>query len=68
VRLTLAGTATALSVALVLTVAPAQAADPFPAEEETAIVAIVEEGMAEQRQPGLNVGPSASAISHRRRH
>ena len=54
--LALVGTAAALSVALLLTLAPARAADPFPAEGEAAIVKIVEDGMAAQRQPGLNVG------------
>jgi D-alanyl-D-alanine carboxypeptidase len=45
----------AVAVAICLHPGPA-AAEPFPPDEETAIVAIVEKGMAEQRQPGLNVG------------
>ena len=54
--LTLIRTAGALWVAAMLAVAPTRAADAFSAEEEAAIVDIVEKGMAEQRQPGLNVG------------
>jgi D-alanyl-D-alanine carboxypeptidase len=37
-------------------VVPAAAAEPFSPDDEAAIVAIVEKGMADQRQPGLNVG------------
>ena len=54
--LSLIRTAIGMTVAAMLLFAPARAAEPFPAEEEAAIVGIVEDGMAAQRQPGLNVG------------
>ena len=45
--------AIAVAVALICGQAWAQ---PFPPDQEAAIVKIVEDGMAAQRQPGLNVG------------
>jgi D-alanyl-D-alanine carboxypeptidase len=45
----------AFNLAALSVVLPA-AAEPFAPAEEAAIVAIVEKGMADQRQPGLNVG------------
>ena len=50
--------AVALAVAAMWLAAPADAAGSFSAEEEAAIVRIAEDGMAAQRQPGLNVGIS----------
>jgi D-alanyl-D-alanine carboxypeptidase len=51
----LAGALSALLL-LAASTAPGHAADAFTRDEQAAIVAIVEKGMVEQRQPGLAVG------------